>query len=626
MLNPGARTAPVQKSVVREFIHIITAQAKAALAGIERPGLLQISRLHPTSESLVPSRFMLDDVERMIEASIIDSEAGHNVYLEARSVREDLRGNARGTLTDTTAVFALVIDSDADKQMGWTPTTRASLTVETSPGNFQFWFFLREAISPELAQKLGERIRRAVNSDHDTGNPTQPYRVAGTVNYPSPKKIARGRVTVPTKLVEFDAETLWTPEDIEQAFPPPERKIDGGPTTDSSDEADIPDDTMRAIRDGVVNDRDRSHVFWNVVVALKRIGFTAAAIVALLEQYPDGIAKKYEGRLRQEIERAYDKIKTAPGKDPKTPQESTRMACAEDIATMSFDPIKYVVPEIFIEGLTLFAGKPKIGKSWLLLHAALAVARGGFTLGTVHCVEGDVLYCALEDSLRRLKARMTKLAGTQQWPKRLTFCYEMPRLSVGGLEAIREWIAAHPEARLVIVDTLAMVRESRKREDTTYDADYQAVLELRKLANEFSLAIVVVHHLRKAEADDAFDTVSGTLGLTGAPDTILVLKRDAAGGLVLHGKGRDLVEIEKAMSFDRESCLWRIEGDAADVRRSTERNAVLEAIDEASEPIGPNDIAAAAGMRATNVRYLLGKLIKEGLIEKAGYGRYRRKV
>jgi hypothetical protein len=36
--------------------------------------------------------------------------------------------------------------------------------------------------------------------------------------------------------------------------------------------------------------------------------------------------------------------------------------------------IKFVVPRFFVEGLSLFAGKPKAGKSWLLLHAALAVA------------------------------------------------------------------------------------------------------------------------------------------------------------------------------------------------------------------------------------------------------------
>ena len=63
----------------------------------------------------------------------------------------------------------------------------------------------------------------------------------------------------------------------------------------------------------------------------------------------------------------------------------------ETLKTMTFEPIKYVVPGVIVEGLTILAGKPKLGKSWLLLHAAIAVASGGFTLGDIHCPEGDLL-------------------------------------------------------------------------------------------------------------------------------------------------------------------------------------------------------------------------------------------
>jgi RecA-family ATPase len=620
--------ATVDTADVREFLYTIAAQARAALAAIDKPGLLQLSRLHPSSETIVPSRFVLADVELMVAAAITDCEAGHNVYLEGRTVREGLRGNERGKLSDTVAVFALVIDSDADKGMGWDPTVRVSMTVETSPGNFQFWFFLREAIDPELADKLGKRIRAAINSDHDTGNPTQPYRVAGTVNYPSPKKIARGRITVPTALVVLDPGALWTPEAIEQHFPLPEQtKSDDYRAADvEADETDIPVDTMRVICDGVADGRDRSHAFFNVIVALKRLGFPAQRILELLERHPDGIAKKYEGRLHQEIERVYSKIKGGPqqGAQPQSPPLEPEFS-AQELGTMTFPPIKWVLPEILCEGLTLLASKPKIGKSWLLLHAAIAIATGGFTLGELHCIQGDVLYCALEDGKRRLRSRMDKLG--LGWPERLTFRCQLPKLNMGGLDVIRTWIMAHPQARLIIIDILAMVRESRKHEDTTYDADYQAVLELRNLAIEFGIAVVVVHHLRKAEADDAFDTVSGTLGLTGAPDSVLIIKRDATGKCVLHGKGRDLVEIEKAITFERASCMWRIEGDATEIRHSTERQVVLNAIEEAGAPVGPNDIARETGMKAVNIRFLLGKLVKEGVIEKAKtYGKYQRKV
>jgi hypothetical protein len=298
---------------VRACIQAIATQAKAAAGATA--GLLQLSRLHPVSETLVPSRYTLDDIERMITAAISDCERGHNVYIEGRLVPGSLRGSERGKLADTVVVFALIIDSDADKGMGWTPpaTIRPSMIAETSPGNFQFWFFLRVAIAPEPAQKLGERIREAVNSDHDTGNPTQPYRIAGTVNYPSAAKVARGRDTIWTRLIALDPNALWTPEELERAFPLSEQpRTNGGAPAQASSasEADIPADTMRVIRDGPTkgNAKDRSLAFWNVVMVLKELGFTVEGILELLERHPEGLAKKYEGRLRRETERAYDKI------------------------------------------------------------------------------------------------------------------------------------------------------------------------------------------------------------------------------------------------------------------------------------------------------------------------------
>jgi RecA-family ATPase len=327
-------------------------------------------------------------------------------------------------------------------------------------------------------------------------------------------------------------------------------------------------------------------------------------------------------RVSPEMEEVLNRYRHDGGATYELKQSSVKSA--KDLGIMTFAPIKHVVPGIFIEGLTLFAGKPKAGKSRLLLDVAIAVATDGFTLDHIHCAEGDVLYCALEDSERRLQSRLRKLQSG--FPERLFYVTELQRLSAGGLEQIRDWITTHPQARLVIIDTLAMVREGRKREETHYDADYAAILELRKLANDLKIAIVVVHHLRKADADDAFDTVSGTLGLTGAPDSILILRRAGQDGYTLHGKGRDLIDFDKAMTFDRDTCRWRIAGEAAEVKRSSERSAILAAIEEANEPIGPRDIAAETGMREGNVRRLLGKLVKEGAIGKVRRGLYQRKV
>jgi hypothetical protein len=306
----------------------------------------------------------------------------------------------------------------------------------------------------------------------------------------------------------------------------------------------------------------------------------------------------------------------APKPDVKPP------ASAEALMSMEFAPIKYVVPGFMVEGLTLFAGKPKLGKSWLLLHAAIAVARGGFTLDDIHCVQGDVLYAALEDNFRRLKTRIRKLIGTQSPPARLFLTCEMPRLTEGGLDYIRDWISTASEPRLVVIDTLAMVRAPKQRDESSYDADYRSVQELRTLANSYGVAIVLVHHLRKAEAQDAFDTVSGTLALTGAPDTVLVLRRESNGNIVLHGRGRDLVEIEKAMQFNRDACTWTIVGDASEARTSAERKAVLAALEEIACPASVGDVAAIALLKVPNVRRMLERMTNEGVVRRPERGRY----
>jgi hypothetical protein len=137
---------------------------------------------------------------------------------------------------------------------------------------------------------------------------------------------------------------------------------------------------------------------------------------------------------------------------------------------------------------------------------------------------------------------------------------------------------------------------------------------------------VIVHHLRKAESDDVFDTISGSLGLTGVPDSILVLKYDSSGGTVLHGKGRDLIEIEKAITFNHDACTWTIIGEASDVQHSIQRATILGAITEASEPVGARQIAEATGMKQNNVRRMLGRMFNDGAIEKAGFGKYRRRT
>jgi hypothetical protein len=233
---------------------------------------------------------------------------------------------------------------------------------------------------------------------------------------------------------------------------------------------------------------------------------------------------------------------------------------ASALQSKMFGPIKFLVKGYVVEGATILAGKPKVGKSWLVLDMALAVARGGFCLGDVHSKEGAVLYIALEDNERRIKARITKILGEHygDWPKNFEYATAWPRANEGGLEAIIEWISSRPNARLVVVDVLEGFRTTARGRDNLYAADYSAIKGLQSIASEMHVGIIIVHHLRKAlsESGDLQDMISGSLGLPGGADSSLVLHGNAQG-MVLYGRGRDLIEFEKSVRFNRDTCAGR---------------------------------------------------------------------
>jgi hypothetical protein len=129
------------------------------------------------------------------------------------------------------------------------------------------------------------------------------------------------------------------------------------------------------------------------------------------------------------------------------------------LARKEFEPIRYVVPGLIPEGLTVLGGRPKVGKSWRALDICIGVAGGKRTLQSLEPEAGDVLYLALEDNERRLQSRIRKLGGT--FPARLALATERPLLPHGGINIIESWTNEADQPRLVVADTLAHVRPER---------------------------------------------------------------------------------------------------------------------------------------------------------------------
>ena len=305
---------------------------------------------------------------------------------------------------------------------------------------------------------------------------------------------------------------------------------------------------------------------------------------------------------------------------------------AVELLAEKLPEIRWAVPGIVPEGVTLFAGKPKLGKSWAALGMCLAVASGGVALGTVQVEQGEALYLALEDNHRRLQTRLRKLLKNDAAPTGLHMAIDWPRLGEGGVDLLNAWLGAHPSTRLVIVDTLARFKpRASGGYRSAYDTDREAVDPLAPVAAEHGVAIVLVHHLREMESDDPLDMITGSVGLTGGVDGALVLKRQRGqADAYLHVDGRDIEQpAELALNFDTETATWRVVGDAEEYRMSEGRREISRLLANADEPLGPKEIADMLRERGHRVkdgavREMLSQMVKDGQAKNLGRGAYVR--
>jgi len=202
---------------------------------------------------------------------------------------------------------------------------------------------------------------------------------------------------------------------------------------------------------------------------------------------------------------------------------------------------------------------------------------------------------------------------------------QWPRLDEGGLDQLDAWLVAHSQARLVMLDTLTRIRPRRARNGDLFMEDYAVGEQLKALADRHGVAVLVIHHLRKAAADDPLDTITGTLGLSASADGILILRRqrgrmDAA----LLVAGRDLEDADLPLHWDRDITWALMPGTAEEYRLSQERQAVLEVLRRASAPMGPKAIATALGSGAnySALRMLLSQMLSDGQITSPSRGGY----
>lgn len=301
---------------------------------------------------------------------------------------------------------------------------------------------------------------------------------------------------------------------------------------------------------------------------------------------------------------------------------------------MTFAPLVEHIPLLVTEGFGILAGSPKVGKSWLAVAIALAVAQGGVALNTVKVKPRHVLLLALEDGDRRLQTRFRIVNNNQPLPGNLDYLTKVTPQTL--LATVCAWLAGHQgdeNPPLVILDTLGKARPQRRSGEDPYISDYQFGSQLKAIIDAVpGAALLAVHHTRKMNAEDFVSTISGTNGITGAADFVLVLnrKRQSDEG-TLSVTGRDIYEAEYAMCVN--NGIWRIDG--PDLSTAADRALIKHEQDQLGDRAlevlrvvngrvhtTPADVADELGVSTNQASVYLQRLASAGRIGKKSRGVY----
>jgi hypothetical protein len=250
--------------------------------------------------------------------------------------------------------------------------------------------------------------------------------------------------------------------------------------------------------------------------------------------------------------------------------EKTTWSLAE-LLDADFPEPTWTVPELIPVGLVSLAGRPKIGKSWMALQLAIAVASGGYFLGKA-VDQAEVLYLAFEDPGRRLKARVKQIGVERDAP--ITFMTEFRPLDGDGLNDLYIHVSSG-RYKLVVVDTFGRSLTAGKLEIKDYSDNVAVLSPLQKMAQKYAVTILLVDHHSKINGDNPITDLIGSIGKSATFDCVIGIYREQGKqGAKLMIVGRDQDDVDLAIEFDPVTGCWQSLGD----RRSVYQANVLDAI------------------------------------------------
>ena len=266
-------------------------------------------------------------------------------------------------------------------------------------------------------------------------------------------------------------------------------------------------------------------------------------------------------------------------------------------------------------GMSLCSAAPKVGKSTLARCLALAVARGMEFIGKA-TARGTVLYVALEDSPRQIRAHMAGIGANRDdaigWYSHSDF-----PTTTGERLTMLDAVIREFEPVLVVIDPL--FKFVSVRDGDAYAEVSGALNPLMHIARRTGVHILLTHHSRKGGGEDG-EEVLGSTALFAGVDTLLSLKRD--------GDARTIQSIQRE-GDDMPATVLRMDptgwvetgGIRAEVKARETDEQILAVVGQAGVPMLASDVVETTGRRKAVVLSSLRKLTEKGLLKQTGTGR-----
>ena len=186
------------------------------------------------------------------------------------------------------------------------------------------------------------------------------------------------------------------------------------------------------------------------------------------------------------------------------------------VAEKTLAPREWIFHDLMTYGAALLVGRPKVGKSWLVLEWLINAAHGKPFLGWRCTAPVGSLYFAAEDDEHRIQERLKHLGVTSP-PSTVALVLQdglrqLAQQYNDQFDTFHEFLAYylpnhHPNAKIVVLDTPATIEAmwageqiSEKQRATQTKLDYRASRVYDQVGLAQHISILLLHHTAKRKA------------------------------------------------------------------------------------------------------------------------------